>query len=99
MYLFFLISGSFRPVVDFPTPGPLTPRGQDLKTLRFHLWEKSECENGGAATNGMLGVTGSAQRCLTGYEMFPEGTGSLRCSAVGRVVTVTVRYLTLAQGP
>jgi len=39
--IFFFFCGSFRPVVDFPTPGPLTPRGQDLKTLRFHLWEKT----------------------------------------------------------
>ena len=39
MYVYLSFSGSFRPVVDFPTPGPLTPRGQDLKTLRFHLWE------------------------------------------------------------
>ena len=70
-----------------------------MKVRSYKKRKESECEIGGAATNGMLGVTGSAQRCLTGYEMFPEGTGSLRCSAVGRVVTVTVRYLTLAQGP
>ena len=36
--------------------------------------KEGECENGGAATNGALGVTGYTQRC----------------SAVGRAVTVTV---------
>ena len=72
-------------------------KGTLIQNKKKQNKKKSECENGGAATNGTLGVTGSAQRCLAGYEMFPEGTGSLRCSAVGRVVTV--RYLTLAQGP
>ncbi len=45
-----------------------------MKVRSYKKKEESECENGGAATNGALGVTGYTQRC----------------SAVGRAVTVTV---------